>query len=258
MCEDQSPYLLLLIPSMPQDAHIREVLRKTWANESLITGISIKRIFLLGRDLENVTQKDLEKESFTFHDIIQQDFLDTYYNLTVKTMMGLEWASRLCPNASYVMKIDTDMFFNPWFLVNQVLQPNSPAKSGFFTGLLVTGSVPLRDKGSKWYMPFSVFSKSQYPPYCSGTGYVFSGDLSARIYNEGRQLPIIPYEDVFVGMCLNRMGLQITRPAGNWFIGEKLTYNRCKFAEIVTVHHFQPDELLKYWPDFLTAVESCT
>ncbi|XP_002941819.1 beta-1,3-galactosyltransferase 2 [Xenopus tropicalis] len=256
-CRGEAPFLVLLIPSMPQDVLVRDALRKTWANESLIPGISIKRIFLLGRSFVNDIEISVEQESSTFHDIIQQDFLDTYRNLTVKTLMGIEWVSRLCPRASYVMKVDTDMFFNPWFLVRQILQPEKPLKLEFFTGLIIVSAVPFRNKDSKWYIPYEMYPKSYYPTYCSGTGYVFSGDLSPRIYKEAMGLTLLPFEDVFVGICLERMGVQISEPGGKWFVGERTEYNRCQFTKLVTDHHYSPDELLKLWPDFLKALGDC-
>ncbi|XP_075433579.1 beta-1,3-galactosyltransferase 5-like isoform X2 [Ascaphus truei] len=261
-CAGRPPFLLLLIPSLPQEASVRDTLRKTWANESLVEGVIITRLFLLGMPNSNattdeVTQGSVKRESSTHRDIIQQDFMDTYYNLTLKTLMGMQWASRRCPNASYVMKIDSDMFFNPLFLVHQILHPESAAKVGFFTGYVVVGSPPFREKDSKWYVPWEVYSKKRYPPYCSGTGYVFSGELTGRIYNQAHLLTIFPFEDVFVGLCLEKMGLQLSRPAGNWFVGERVEYNRCQFAKLVTVHHYKPDELLKIWPDFLKAGTSC-
>eukprot|EP00079_Xenopus_tropicalis_P034408 XP_017948179.1 PREDICTED: beta-1,3-galactosyltransferase 2-like [Xenopus tropicalis] len=254
-CRGETPFLVLLIPSMPQDVLVRDALRKTWANESLIPGISIKRIFLLGRSFVNDIEISVEQESSTFHDIVQQDFLDTYRNLTVKTLMGIEWVSRLCPRASYIF-VDADMFFNPWFLVRQILQPEKPLKLEFFTGLAVSG-VPYSNKDSKWYIPYEMYSKSYYPTYCSGTGYTFSRDLSPRIYKEAMGLTLFPFEDVFVGICLERMGVQISKPGGKWFSQERAEYNRCQFTKLVTDHHYSPDELLKLWPDFLKALGDC-
>ncbi|CAH2223672.1 beta-1,3-galactosyltransferase 2-like [Pelobates cultripes] len=257
-CAGGPPFLMLLIPSSPQDALIRDVLRKTWANENLVDGISIKRLFLLGSSLNTSVQEEVKRESEVFHDIIQQDFLDSYNNLTLKTLMGIEWISRLCPNVSYVMKIDSDMFFNPWFLVQHILQPQKPAKVGFFSGLVVEKAIPYRNKDSKWYMPTSMYSKTHYPPYCSGTGYIFSGDLADKINTAKESIPLFPYEDVFMGICLEIIGVKISRPLGAWFVGERFRYNRCQFAKLVMVHHYGPDELLKLWPDFTEAVKTCT
>ena len=41
-----------------------------------------------------------------------ENFIDSYGNLTLKTMMGLKWASRYCWRAKFVYKVDDDMFVN--------------------------------------------------------------------------------------------------------------------------------------------------
>ncbi|XP_018417892.1 PREDICTED: beta-1,3-galactosyltransferase 2-like [Nanorana parkeri] len=256
-CASGPPFLLLLIPSIPQENLNRDTLRKTWANETLVNGVNTTRLFLLGRSSSQEIQEKVMLESSNFHDIIQQDFIDSYNNLTLKTLMGIEWVSRLCPNVSYVMKIDSDMFLNPWFLMDKVLLPSSPVNVNFYTGLVVDSASPQRDKSSKWYMPLSQYSKDVYPSYCSGTSYIFSGDLAGRIYKKAHDINIFPFEDVFVGMCLQSIGIQISKPAGNWFLGEKMKYDRCQFASLVTVHHFTPQELLELWPDFTSPLETC-
>lgn len=183
--------MLLLIPSAPQEFHTRNVLRRTWANESLVSGVHIIRLFLLGQSNSSI-EKVIE-ESNQFHDIIMQDFIDSYYNLTIKTLMGMEWVSRLCPNVKYVAKIDSDMFFNPWFLVEKILQPQNPPMTNFFTGLIVHNALPHRHKSSKWYLSTKIYPKKFYPPYCSGTGYVFSGDLAKKHISGIRELKDIPF-----------------------------------------------------------------
>ena len=39
-------------------------------------------------------------------------FQDIYYNLTLKTVMGLKWSSIYCSQVKYVMKTDDDIFVN--------------------------------------------------------------------------------------------------------------------------------------------------
>lgn len=52
------------------------------------------------------------EESRTHGDILQEDFVDSYMNLTIKSVMGLKWASTHCPQARFLMKTDDDMFIN--------------------------------------------------------------------------------------------------------------------------------------------------
>ncbi len=53
-----------------------------------------------------------------YGDLVQENFLDSYRNLTLKTLMGIRWASIYCANAKFIVKIDDDVVLNPYFLVN--------------------------------------------------------------------------------------------------------------------------------------------
>ncbi|KAH3736609.1 hypothetical protein DPMN_043181 [Dreissena polymorpha] len=51
-------------------------------------------------------------ENKIYHDIVQENFIDSYTNLTYKTIMGFKWASTKFSNVQFVMKTDDDMWFN--------------------------------------------------------------------------------------------------------------------------------------------------
>ncbi|KAJ1173255.1 hypothetical protein NDU88_005093 [Pleurodeles waltl] len=257
-CREKVPFLVMLVVSKATDIDTRHLIRATWGNETIIPGVVIKRLFLVGVDplFTIPLQQALQEESFVFQDILQQDFLDSYHNLTVKTMMGMEWVAKYCPTASYVLKIDTDVFLNVDFLVNDLLKPKGPTRLNYFTGrILNTG--PIRDKAhKKWYIPKEVYPSDKYPPYCAGPIYLFSGDMATKIYNVAQLIPPFPLEDTFVGFCLHEMGIKITKPPRAAFHGHKMTFDRCKFYKLASVHPFSHNELLKVWPGFLPKNET--
>ena len=43
-------------------------------------------------------------------DLVQGNFLDTYYNLTYKSVMGHLWVSEFCRQAELVVKTDDDIY----------------------------------------------------------------------------------------------------------------------------------------------------
>ena len=57
-------------------------------------------------------QMQVSNESHEYGDIVQEDFIDTYANLTVKTLMLLKWFTENCADTQYVMKTDDDMYIN--------------------------------------------------------------------------------------------------------------------------------------------------
>ncbi|XP_077471353.1 beta-1,3-galactosyltransferase 2 [Stigmatopora argus] len=245
-----APFLVFLITTEALQVEAREAMRQTWANESVVPAVAIVRLFLLGKyegQLTSNHQKILSEESQRYHDIIQQDFLDSYYNLTLKTLMGLHWVARYCSEASYVMKTDSDMFVNTDRLIHRLLKPELKPKRNYFTGLVIRNESPIQDKNNKAYVPKEEYSKAKFPPFCSGTGYVLSGDLAPRIYTASLSLRQVHLEDVNVGLCLAKLGLEPTNPPYGLFYHWRIPYRVCKYKQLITSHGFEPKEIIKYW-----------
>ena len=244
------PFLVLLILTVAGEVETRNAIRQTWANENVAPGVRIIRLFLLGvkeGELGRQQQKIVEAESLMHHDIIQQDFLDTYLNLTLKTLLGMNWVAMHCPRASYVMKTDSDMFVNTLFLIQKLLRPELKPKTNYITGLIYKDTKPIRDKSSKWYISPEEYPNETYPDYCCGTGYVFSGDMATKLYEASVNIPFLRFEDVYVGMCLERLGIKPT-PSPDWLFNNwRVYYSSYRYRNLVTVHHVVPRDMLEYW-----------
>ncbi|KAK3545676.1 hypothetical protein QTP70_010480 [Hemibagrus guttatus] len=251
-CRNNETFLVLLIPVEPHNSEARNAIRQTWGNESIAEGIV--RIFLMGvknttRDfgMRELQQRSLRAESLQHRDMIQQDYIDSYYNLTIKTLMGMHWVSRYCPNAKYVIKADSDMFVNTEYLIEKLLKANIPREM-YFTGYLMRGYKPNRNKDSKWYMPPELYPSGSYPTFCSGTGYVFSGDMAKRIYTTSLSIHRLHLEDVYVGLCLSKLNIEPMLPPNEFLFNHwKVSYSSCKYSQLITSHEFRPSELLRYW-----------
>lgn len=255
-CRERAPFLVLLVVTEPKEIEVRNAIRQTWGNESSVPGVTLVRLFLTGVHPRYGAplQRLLEEESALHHDIVQQDFLDTYNNLTLKTLMGLEWVTRHCPNASYVVKADSDVFLNLGYLVRQLLQP---PRQDYMTGYIYRGTGPLRSRAYKWYVPREVYPNNTYPPYCGGPGYVLSGDLARKVYGVAQTLRVINMEDAFVGICLYELGVNVTNSPWGLFNVGWLEYETCRFSRLVLVHHYGPADLLRVWPDFQAGNKTC-
>lgn len=246
-----APFLVLLIATEARQVEARNAIRQTWGNESVAPALGFIRLFLLGKnegELGLLQQRMLEAERRRYHDIIQQDFLDSYKNLTIKTLMGMNWVAVHCPQASYVMKTDSDMFVNTEYLIHKLLRPELKPKKNYFTGNNMRGFAPNRNKNSKWYMPPELYPSDKYPTFCSGTGYVFSGDLARKIYRASLSIRHLHLEDVYVGICLAKLQIEPTPPPNEFLFNHwRVSYSSCKYSHLITSHGFHPNELLKYW-----------
>ncbi|XP_047444590.1 beta-1,3-galactosyltransferase 2-like [Mugil cephalus] len=246
-----APFLVLLIATEARQVEARNAIRQTWGNESIAPALGFIRLFLLGKkdgELGRLQQSMLESESRKHHDIVQQDFLDSYKNLTLKTLMGMNWVVMHCPQARYVMKTDSDMFVNVENLIYKLLRPELQPKKNYFTGNNMRGYAPNRNKNSKWYMPPELYPEEKYPTFCSGTGYVFSGDIARKIYQVSLSIRHLHLEDVYVGICLAKLRIEPMPPPNEFLFNHwRVSYSSCKYSHLITSHGFHPNELLKYW-----------
>lgn len=53
-------------------------------------------MFLIGQTENNETQERIANESRTHNDLIQESFLDSYNNLTLKSIMMVKWMNTNC------------------------------------------------------------------------------------------------------------------------------------------------------------------
>lgn len=245
-CQEQKPFLVLMIPVAPQNKADRQAIRETWGAQQVVSGKKVAVFFLLG--LGKVDNNELLEESKQHKDIIQSNFVDCYKNLTIKTMVMLEWLDAYCQDATYAMKIDSDMFLNVPRLL-EMLQ-NAP-QTNYLTGLVEWAAGVHRYSSSKWFVPFDIFSGNTYPPYALGLGYVLSRDLAKRLVEASREVKALYIEDVYLGMCLQRLGLHPTNPAfPGAFHVFPLPYNKCQYSRIIATTIPQHSDLRKLWTQF--------
>ncbi|XP_030647686.1 beta-1,3-galactosyltransferase 1 [Chanos chanos] len=264
-CRRRNPFLALMIPTAPDGIDYRNSVRKTWGQSNLIPNITVVRLFYVGIPANNADrriQEGLEKESEHYGDIIQMDFLDSYYNLTIKTMMIMNWLATHCRSASFAMKIDADVFLNVPYLVNYLVAQGRSTLRDFITGSVIKDGRPRRSQNSKWYLPEHVYPEAFFPPYVSGAGYVFSIDLAKKISWASKFARPVPLEDVYVGLCLRVLGIkpayaQTLFPLRNLFEVRRLKYERCTFANYILITGFTPRQLINIWHDFQNARLSC-
>uniref|UniRef100_A0A3B4B3T1 Hexosyltransferase n=1 Tax=Periophthalmus magnuspinnatus TaxID=409849 RepID=A0A3B4B3T1_9GOBI len=230
----------------------RQAIRESWGRAGFLGNHSIITIFLLG----NATAEDhhpdlsamLHYESQQHKDIIQWDYRDSFFNLTVKEVLFLEWIQTRCPGARFIFKGDDDVFVNTHRILNFLKAlPESKAKD-LFIGDVITNAGPHRDKKVKYFIPESMYIGT-YPPYAGGGGYLYSGDIAARLHNVSQHVALYPIDDVYTGMCLRKLGLTPEKHKGfrTFNIEEKYRSNPCAYNSLMLVHPRTPQEMIQIW-----------
>lgn len=247
--------LLMVIKSVITQYDRREVIRQTWGKEQVINGKQIKTIFLLGassnvEEREN-HQKLLEYEDYIYGDILQWDFMDSFFNLTLKEIHFLKWFSTYCGGTRYIFKGDDDVFVSVPNIL-EYLEVSKDSKD-LFVGDVLFKAKPIRKKQNKYYIPQALYNKTLYPPYAGGGGFLMDGPLARKLYEACETLELYPIDDVFLGMCLEV--LQVTPIKHDAFKTFGLVKNKasrlnrepCFFKSMIVVHKLLPPDLINMW-----------
>lgn len=248
-------YLLMIIKSVATQHDRREVIRKTWGREQVVKGRRIMTLFLLGKPSNEAEranhQKLVEYEDYIYKDILQWDFLDSFFNLTLKETHFLKWFHTYCPRVHYIFKGDDDVFVS----VDNIFEflDSSSHDKNLFVGDVIFKAKPIRKKQNKYYIPHALYNKTYYPPYAGGGGFLMDGSLVKRLYWASDTLELYPIDDVFLGMCLEV--LQVTPIKHNAFKtfglvknkNSKLNREPCFFKNMIVVHKLLPLDLMQMW-----------
>ncbi|XP_056620861.1 uncharacterized protein LOC130434611 isoform X4 [Triplophysa dalaica] len=246
------PFLLLAIKSIAPHFDRRQAIRESWGRAGLLDDHRIATVFLLGDtaatdhfpDLSNM----VKHEAMLHGDVLQWDYRDSFFNLTLKEVLFLEWFATNCSSAQYVFKGDDDVFVNTHHILEYLRNLTAASSRDLFIGDVISNAGPHRDKKLKYYIPESVFV-GDYPPYAGGGGYLYSGNLGMRLRTISRLVTLYPIDDVYTGMSLRRLGLAPQKHTGfkTFGIEEKYKDNVCAYKNLMLVHPRSPQEMIKIW-----------
>ena len=116
LCEPDTN-VFVWVHSAPDKHRNRVTIRETWANTKhfpIDKGYKVKVGFFLGaikRKYAKLAEKIRTKimfESEKYGDIIQEDYVDHYHNMSYKAISAVRWITRYCSQAKLVIKSDDD------------------------------------------------------------------------------------------------------------------------------------------------------
>lgn len=274
-----SPMLLMAIKSQVGNFENRQAIRETWGRSGMVKGESNKKgglvrtVFLLGRqdtstgphpDLKNL----LELENQKYGDILQWDFSDTFFNLTLKDLLFWHWLQQYCPTAIFVFKGDDDVFVRTGALLDYLRKQweehnlwkayTNETDMDLFVGDVISNAMPNREPSTKYYIP-ERFYKGGYPPYAGGGGVVYSGSLALRLKEVSERVRLFPIDDVYLGMCMHRLGLSPSPHPGflTFDLPETDRGNPCAYRSVLLVHRRSPKEMLTLWRQLQSLPGKC-
>ncbi|XP_045109656.1 beta-1,3-galactosyltransferase 5-like isoform X2 [Portunus trituberculatus] len=232
VCNESAPFILAAVITAVENFERRAWVRSTWASPEFYQYTGIKAVFVVGSPNNETLQESLDDEIDKYEDIIQTDFVDTYRNLTYKTISWLSWVKNWCPGTPFIAKIDDDVVVNPFnlrlYLNEYLLRDPSPKR---IHGRARFRSKPMRT--SKWAVTKEEYPLEHYPPIVLGSAYIVDRNAVDVLLAYVPYVPMLWLEDVFLtGLVAKRAGInlkQAERKLYAWRLTRRFYYGSQAF-----------------------------
>ncbi|VDQ06990.1 unnamed protein product [Trichobilharzia regenti] len=216
MTQTNTTNILVFVKSTADEFDLRQSVRATWANSRCFTknGIKAQIYFTLGRGNssnwnESLIQHRILLESKQYHDILQFDFIESYYNLTRKLIGTIQYAAFHCFTSKFIILIDHDFIVNPVNLAKFLLNISDAQYPRYVAGHVIRNAKPFRTNTSKWSIAKKVYPFDFYPAYPLGGTIIFSRPVTIELNKKLIHMKLFPFDDVLLGIVLAKMKISI-------------------------------------------------
>lgn len=184
--------------------------RTSWGREAQALGIPV--IYAVGRSNNDGIQKMLESEHRSYGDLLQFNYIDAYYNITIKSTGILHWFSqRGCQSVTpYVFIVDDDVLINIPSLLKMI--STRSLNSNTMYGLYLNDIEP--HPSGKWAVSLADYPHRTYPAFITGASTLYPTALISRLVERifqlvERQQPIFFLDDVLIaGIIAEELGIR--------------------------------------------------
>ena len=228
-------YLLVLVITRIQARSKRDAIRETWGQVQMHHDRRILTLFVVAKSKLQKENKNVQEEQDKHNDLIQVDHVDTYTNLTLKSLMALTWVTKYCSHALYVLKTDDDTFNNLPVTVDFLLAGGLHSNSiGGWCFTIPTN----RNINSRFYVSRDVYPYRHLPVFCSGPAYILPRSVLPRLLESSRHISLYPHEDVHVtGIARMLAGVTYRQVPGSCLPSWEVESRSCDLITMVTSVH---------------------
>ncbi|KAL6733629.1 hypothetical protein Aduo_004262 [Ancylostoma duodenale] len=154
----------------------------------------------IGRLQDEHENSRLNEEINFFDDILQGDYVESYRNVTLKSLSALRFIAVAYPRVELIMKIDDDVAWN----VPKVSNYISRALPRSISCYKFEARSPVRKTRSKWYVSHDEYPHGKFPQHCSGIAYMLDREALLPMLNAVPKLDHFWIDDVFITGFLTR------------------------------------------------------
>lgn len=235
--------------------------------------MEIRTVFLLGVGGDDY-EEQIDEEFKKYGDLVQADFIDSYFNNTIKTMVGFKWAVNYCASAQFFMFVDDDYYVSTKNVLRYVRNPTNyphyvlnsehhlklkmkrrklndifdyelPVDVRLYTGYVFSSS-PLRHRTSKWYVSLEEYPYDKWPPYVTAGAYILSKEALIDMFYTSYYTKHFRFDDIYVGILAYKAKIEPFHC--EYFHFYKKDYNKAGYEFTIASHGYHdPQELRAVW-----------
>ncbi|CAH8830981.1 unnamed protein product [Trichobilharzia szidati] len=243
-----SPELVVFVKSALMHFESRNSIRKSWGNPNcfLHFGVRTRTLFVLGRsEFTGWEYSDIQglvnEENSKYGDIVQFDFVESYHNVTYKLIATLNFAVNECSSARFLVLIDDDFIMHPPNLLQTISEVTETHYPTYIAGDVLRVPRPVRIPFSKWFVPYSDYPYSLYPPFPSGGTILLSKPVAQLLSVGLRYTKLLPFEDVVIGLVLYKLGISPVHLDGVFSV----RFSNGHIDNLISIHGFRDHSLFR-------------
>ena len=261
MCrlQPRRPDLIVLVKSKADHFVNRQAIRETWGDGThLLPKYYYRTFFVVGSSRDDLIAEFVHKEFEHHNDIVHVDYIESYFQNTIKTMNAIHWVIHNHETVKHVAIIDDDFYLNPTLLMALVTEKSDMDK--LYLGN-EGNTAPGRSKEDKWSISHNEYQYDRFPPFVTGGLVLFTMETLKDFQIAANYVKGFRFDDVYLGMLADKLAITpvyITSSIQNlcdpWWMF--IFYRPAKFPvfeQMLASHCFSnPDNLKSMWEKYLT------
>ena len=216
--------LLILVSSNAPHSDRRSMIRKHWGNISnWKTNFTWKVVFITGAAAKQVMH-NLHVEANLYKDIVMENINESFYRMSYKVMIGLQWAYTYL-KFDYLLKCDDDVFVQ----IDHLMERLSTSKDHFFGQRMFHQPV---ERSGRYGVSKEEYFKDHYDPYCSGGGFILSYETVYKMIPFFNWTQPLKIDDAYMGILAAKAGVETVH-----YNGFMMWNNNCQYAKDLIISH---------------------
>ena len=186
-------------------------------------------------------------------------FIDTYNNLTLKTISTLEWSWTHCSRVKFVLKTDDDVYIHTPVLLDILDRVKNQSQT--IMGCFARGWRPVRNVKSHYYISQTQFKENKFPNIHTGPAYVLTSDIVEQLYRAALNETFFKLEDVYITGIIANNQSNIQHLHYPQFLNSRPKksemLNTCVMTKLAAVHEIRKEEMFDLWRRLSDGLSNC-